>query len=171
MRTTLAIVLLGTLCSCGGGNTETNATETAPPAASLAVDLSGHDFPLSVELGDAATLGVDSPTVKWNEEMGHLSVAAGERFSILITEEPGDIARLKADLDRDQLRTSTIVEEQPDGLLWRSTFPDEDIVFVHFYRVVKADGREFVVQDDDSGRFSEADAKRMMGAVRTKLPV
>ncbi len=103
--------------------------------------------------------------------MGQLELHAGERFSILVTEESGDIARLKADLERDQLRTSAIIEEQPDRLIWRSTFPDEDIVFVHFYRVIQVDGRSFVVQDDDRSRFSEADVSRMVAAVRTQQPV
>ncbi|MBK8225855.1 MAG: hypothetical protein IPK70_01605 [Flavobacteriales bacterium] len=170
MRATLALLLSALLIACGQQATEP-ASSTEQVAPSLAVDLAGHGFPLTVELGDAATLGVDSPSVRWNEDMGQLELRAGERFSILITEEPGDIARLKADLERDQLRTSAIIEEQPDRLIWRSTFPDEDIVFVHFYRIVQAGDRAFVVQDDDRGRFSEADVSRMAAAVRTQQPV
>lgn len=167
--TFFSIALL--LAACGGGADQTAESGQPAPATSLAVDLTGHDIPFTIELGDAATLGVDSPTVRWNEESGQLTVQAGERFGLLITEEPGDIARLKADLERDQLRTSTIIEEQPDRLVWRSAFPDEDIVFVHFYRIVQADGRTFIVQDDDRGRYSEADVKRMVESVRTKQPV
>jgi len=159
------------LVSCGNPSTDSTIKEQVPAPTSLAVDLAGSGFPLTVELGDAATLGVDSAQVKWNEEAGQLEVRAGERFGILITEEPGDIPRLKADLQRDQLRTSTIIEEKNDRLIWRSAFPDEEIVFVHFYRVVEADGRMFVVQDDDHGRYSEADVSRMAGAVRTQQPV
>jgi hypothetical protein len=170
MRSLPCLLLAVLLAACGAPPAEDHGAEPIPPA-SLALDLSGFDVPFSLELGDAATLGVDSPTVRWNEEFGHLSVQAGDRFSILITEEPGDIARMKADLDRDQLRTNSIVEEQPDRIIWRSAFPDEDIVFVHFYRIVEADGRTFIVQDDDRGRFSEADAARMMGSVRVKQPV
>lgn len=170
MRTTIAFTMLLALTACGETPGEEKDPASGTTATNLAVDLSGHDIPLSVELGDPATLGVDSPTVSWNEDMGQLELRAGNRFSILITEEPGDIARLKADLERDQLRTSTIIEEQPDRLVWRSTFPDEDIVFVHFYRVVQVDGRSFIVQDDDRGRFNEADITRMIGAVRTKQP-
>ncbi len=171
MRNTSLLLAALLFASCGGSNTSDPAADPAPVATSLAVDLAGHDIPFSIELGDAATLGVDTPTVRWNEEFGHLSVQAGERFSILITEEPGDIGRLKADLSRDPLRTNSIIEEQPDRIVWRSVFPDEDIVFVHFYRIVEADGRTFIVQDDDRGRYSEADVARMIGSVRTKQPV
>ncbi|MBK7944568.1 MAG: hypothetical protein IPJ85_04335 [Flavobacteriales bacterium] len=171
MRATILFSFAMLLAACNGGGAAEATSEQTPTVTSLAVDLTGHDIPFSIELGDAATLGVDSPTVRWNEEFGHLSVQAGERFSILITEEPGDIARMKADLNRDQLRTNSIVEEHPDRIIWRSAFPDEDIVFVHFYRVVEVDGRSFVVQDDDRGRFNEADATHMMNSVRTKQPV
>ncbi|MBK6341589.1 MAG: hypothetical protein IPF41_03095 [Flavobacteriales bacterium] len=170
MRATLSLFLSCLLIACGQQSAD-QASTIEQVAPSLAVDLAGHGFPLTVELGDAATLGVDSPTVRWNEDMGQLELHAGERFSILVTEESGDIARLKADLERDQLRTSAIIEEQPDRLIWRSTFPDEDIVFVHFYRVIQVDGRSFVVQDDDRSRFSEADVSRMVAAVRTQQPV
>lgn len=170
MRATILFSSALLLAACSGGDAAEATTEQSPTATSLAVDLTGHDIPFSIELGDAATLGVDSPTVRWNEEFGHLSVQAGDRFSILITEEPGDIARMKADLGRDPLRTNSVVEEQPDRLIWRSTFPDEDIVFVHFYRVIQVDGRSFVVQDDDRGRYNEADVTRMANAVRVKQP-
>ena len=171
MRATILLLSALLLAACNGGGEAEATSEQSPAATSLAIDLSGHDIPFSIELGDAATLGVDSPMVRWNEESGQLTVQAGERFSILITEEPGDIARLKADLERDPLRTSTIIEEQPDRVVWRSVFPDEEIVFVHFYRIVEAGGRAFIVQDDDRGRYSEADVARMIGSVRTNQPV
>lgn len=170
MRAAL-ICAFAILISCGDPSPDVDLQNQMTAPTSLAVDLDGSGFPLTVELGDPTTFGVDSAQVKWNEEAGQLEVRAGDRFGILITEEPGDLARLKADLQRDQLRTSTIVEEKPDRMVWRSTFPDEEIVFVHFYRVVEADGRMFVVQDDDHGRYSEADVYRMVDAVRTKQPV
>lgn len=172
MKSALSFVLALSLQACGGGaDPGQDSVMDAPPSASLAVDLHGFDLPLTVEFGDPATLGVDSPSVRMNEDMGQLEVQAGDRFSILITEEPGDIARLKADLERDPLRTSAIIEEQPDRLVWRSSFPDEEIVFVHFYRVLEVDGRTFVAQDDDRGRYNEADIARMIGSVRIKQPV
>ena len=125
-----------------------------------------HDMPLEVDLGDRATLGVDSASVAWNEEFGELRVNAGERFAISVSEEPGDIARLKADLERDMLRKHTVLEETPDQVVYRSQFPDEDLVFVHFYRVITVGDRTFVVQDAAEGRFNEADVKRMVASVR-----
>lgn len=166
-------LLVLTVAAC----TPTEApTESASPvvensAPVLSVDLEGNDMPLVVELGDAATLGVDAPSTAWNEETGRVEVKAGDHFSLLISEEPGDLARLKADLERDVLRTHQIIQDSPEHVVYRSQFPDDALVFVHFYRIIKVDGREFVVQDDPAGRYNEADIERMARSVRTQRPV
>jgi hypothetical protein len=137
----------------------------------LSVDLSAQGLPLFVELGDASTLGVDSPTVRWNEEMGRVEVSAGEHFGITIREDAADLERVKADLDRDMLQKHTLMEESTEKLVYRSQFPDEDLVFIHFYQVLDSEGRTFIVQDDPNGRFNEADIKRMSNAVRAQKPI
>ncbi len=167
----ILVFALLALAACGDGkkeaaeqSTEAN-TNTAP---SYVVDLATYDLPLTVDLGDRSTLGADSAVVAWNEEFGWLTVKAGERFSITISEESGDMARLKADLERDMLQKHTVMEETPELLLYRSQFPDEDIVFIHFYRVIQAGGRTFVVEEAVEDRFNEADIKRMASAVQAK---
>lgn len=162
------------LAACGDGKKDAAGRlaaihdSIAAVKAERTIDLSAYDAPLLVDLGDLATLGVDSASVKWNEEFGQLEVSAGDHFGLIITEEPADIARLKADLDRDMLRRNTVIEEGPDHLVFRSQFPDADLVFIHFYRVLRTEGREFIVRDADQGRFNEADVTRMAAAVRVK---
>jgi hypothetical protein len=170
MKYGVALLTFGLLASCGDGKKEAaEAAATATEQTSTwLIDLGEHDVPLEVDLGDRATLGVDSASVAWNEEFGELRVNAGERFSISISEEPGDIARLKADLERDMLRRHTVLEETPEQVVYRSQFPDEDLVFVHFYRVITVGDRTFVVQDAAEGRFNEADVQRMVASVRLK---
>ena len=162
------------MTSCGDGKKEAaqqmaDTTAVAPPT--YVIDLLAHDLPLSVDLGDRATLGSDSAAVLWNEEFGHLIVNAGERFAITITEAPGDLARLKADLDRDMLQKHTVIEETPEKLVYRSQFPDEDLVFVHFRQVITVGDRTFLVEDATDGRFNEADIKRMAGAVKLNAAI
>lgn len=167
------ILVLGllTLAACGDGKKEaaeqaSDVSATAP--ASYVVDLAAHDLPLTVDLGDRSTLGADSAEVAWNDEFGWLTVKAGERFAITISEEPGDMARLKADLERDMLQKHTVMEETPELIMYRSQFPDEDLVFIHFYRIIQTGGRTFVVEEASDGRFNEADIKRMVTAVQAK---
>lgn len=174
MRTTGIILLTTLLLACGSGeqgSAEPVAAQDTTSTTLLSVDLAPQDMPLFVEIGDANVLGVESPAVEWNEERGCMEVMAGEHFAIVITEEPGDMARLKADLDRDLLQTHTVLEESPEKLVYRSQFPDQDLVYIHFYQVVEVDGRTFTVQDKAEGRFNEADVARMARAVRTQRAV
>ncbi|MEZ4738271.1 MAG: hypothetical protein R2818_02695 [Flavobacteriales bacterium] len=169
MKYVLSFLVIGFLAACGDGKKEAaEAAEDPSLASAWTIDLAEHDMPLEIDLGDKSTLGVDSFSVVWNEEFGELRVNAGDRFALAISEEPGDIPRLKADLDRDMLRKHTVIDETPDKVVYRSQFPDEDLVFVHFYRVVQVGDRSFVVQDAPEGRFNEADVQRMVGSVRSK---
>lgn len=170
----LVVALSILLASCGGGNAGTTEAQEAVDSGAVVsgtvIDLAAFDVPVTVDFGDITTLGVDTPEVRWNEEFGHLEVGAGEHFGLTITEEPADIARLKADLDRDMLRKHTVTEETPEKLVYRSQFPDEDLVFIHFYEVVRVGEREFVIEDRAAGRFNEADIARMATAVHPKQP-
>ncbi len=171
MKVLIPIALVLCFSACGSNDSTpegqvVDSTETAVAPAVL--DLATYDTPLLVELGDLATLGVDSPTVKWNEEFGHLEVNAGDHFGLLITEEPGDLARLKADLDRDMLRKHTVIEETPEKLVYRSEFPDDAGTYIHFYRSVQVGDRSFVVTDVEQRRFNEADVKRMAASIKAK---
>ncbi|HMQ75126.1 MAG TPA: hypothetical protein PKE21_01810 [Flavobacteriales bacterium] len=166
IRTGLLIVPL-LLTACGDREGQGDAT---PPAvdstqAPAAIDLSAHDMPLLVSPPDAQLLGGQTPQVRWNEEAGILEVRAGEHFGLDIVEAEGDLTRVKATLDRDMLLKHEVVEEGPDHLMYRSSYPDQDLVFVHFVKVVRVAGRTFEVGDDPEGRFTEQDVRRMLAAV------
>ncbi len=138
------------------------ADSTPAPAA---IDLSAHDVPLLLTPPDPQVLGGAVPAVRWNEEAGILEVRAGDHFALDIVEAEGDLARLKATLDRDMLLKHEVVEEGPDHLVYRSSYPDQDLVFVHFVKVIRTASRTFEVGDDPEGRFTEEDVRRMMAAV------
>ena len=171
MRTSFILLLATAFAACSESSLPTDTASIDSTATMLSVDLGAQDMPLFVELGDASTLGVEAPDVKWNEERGSMEVGAGEHFAIVITEEEGDLARIKADLDRDMLQKHTVIEESPEKLVFRSQFPDDQLVFIHFYQIVQMDGRTFTVQDNEKGRFNETDVARMAKAVRTQRAV
>jgi hypothetical protein len=177
MKHLLILLSLTVLAACGDGKADAarklaEAQEQAAAEAAGTVpyllDLQAFDLPLVVSLPDVTTPDADSTYGKavWNEEFGQLRVKAGDHFGLTITEDAGNIARLKADLDRDMLRKHTILQERTDLLVYRSQFPDEDLVFIHFYQVLSVDGRSFIVEDMAEGRFNEADVARMVEAVR-----
>lgn len=173
MKYILAITAVSFLAACGDGKMEAaeKMAETSAAVEAWVVDLGSEDLPLNVDLGDRGTLGADSAEVAFNEEFGHVRVKAGDHFSITVTEAPGDLERLKADLERDMLQKHTVIEETPELVIYRSQFPDDDLVFVHFRKVITAGGRTFIVEDAAEGRFNEADIKRMANAVVPKASV
>ncbi len=160
------------LAACNDGRKEvTDEPETVVETSRKhSIDLSDHDVPLIVEV-DSNMLVSDTIAVEWNEEFGRLEVTVGPKFSITVMEGEGEMERLKGSLQNDPLRTSTIIEETPQLIIYRSQFPDEDLVFVHFYEVIQAEGRSFIVESNDQGRFSEQDVKRMVGAVMPRRQI
>lgn len=173
-----AFLLVGVLfTACGDGKKEA-AERMAQEADSLAgaavpIDLEAHGFPLLLVMPDAQLLQGATTEVAFNENTGKLEVRAGERFAITVVEEPGDLARLKADLDREQVRRNTVVAETPGQLIYRSEFPDDpSLVFMHLYRVVTTGARSFVVEDIQEGKpYSQQDIERMSAAVQAKEPI
>lgn len=165
------VLVMPLLFACGGraDNTASDiagASSADASATPAVVDLGPWDLPLNVVPPDRPG---DSLQVTWNEEFGHLEVSAGEHFSLIITEGPGDVERLKADLGRDLLRTHEVLREEPGLLVYRSAFPDDpDLVFTHAYQVLGSGGRSFVVETHPQGRFNEADVEVMVRAVLPK---
>ncbi|MCB9168836.1 MAG: hypothetical protein H6597_03410 [Flavobacteriales bacterium] len=178
MRALILIGPLVVLCSCGNGKSDVahrmasldSLAQEHPEAQVQAVELNAYDIPLQLVLPEMLAEQGDSLQVHWSEEFGRLEVRAGDHFALNITEGFGDIGRLKADLGRDMLQKNTIVRDQPDRLVYRSTFPDGDLVFVHFLRVITVGDRTFEVTDAEGGRYNEADVDRMMNAVSPQSP-
>lgn len=173
MRTIAAALALPALLACNepAGTTDVEIPADQLPPAARVLDLAKYDLPLELTLPDAQTAGGASPQMGWNEEEGWFGVKVGEHFSLHITEEPGDIPRLKGDLDRDLLRKHTVLIDKPDLLVFRSEFPDDPtLVQLHFYQVIMAGDRSFVVESDPEGRFDQADVDRMRMAVNAKGP-
>lgn len=173
----LFLFSMALLAACGDGKADAAQrmaaqADSAQAAAQATVDLAQFDVPLLLTPPDKQLTGGAAPTVLWKDEIGKLEVKAGEHFGLTIVEEPGDIARLKADLDRDLLKKNTVLKETPDLLVYKSEFPDDpSLVFVHFYQVMRSGDRSFVVEDVQAGmRFTEQDVERMAAAVGPKLP-
>ncbi|MBK8340175.1 MAG: hypothetical protein IPK99_09410 [Flavobacteriales bacterium] len=169
------LLSIALIAGCGDGKQDAvdrmaEEAAAADSATATVLDLSTYDTPLLVTPPDAQLLGGAKATAVWNEEFGRVEVRAGDHFALNIAEGPGDLARLKADLERDMLRKHTVIEETPDRIVYRSQFPDEALVSVHFLRVVQVAGRIFEVTDHDEGRFTEEDVRRMLVSVAAKQP-
>ena len=156
------------LTACGNGQADAEKQMAAADSAQTAamVDLSDHHLPLMLDM----PTGSSEPTLLWKDEIGKLSVRAGDHFAIEVSEAPGDLERLKADLDRDLLKRNTILEETPELLIYKSEFPDDTVlIFHHFEYWITADGRSFRVEDAKDGTvFTLQDIQRMAASVQAK---
>lgn len=174
MKHSTLLFALTLLAGCGGTDQATDGTTQADSTAVPTVppiDLASHGVPLMLTPLDMQLTDGQAPAIVWKDETGTLEVKAGDHFGIVITEEPGDVARLKAALDRDLLRKNTLLTETPELLTYRSEFPDDaTLVFMHFYQVVKVGDRAFVIQDMDGQAFNQQDIERMVAAISPKPP-
>jgi hypothetical protein len=146
---------------------EVDTNAVASEMGDTMVDLSSHDLPLRLSAPDAqATMGA-ALAIRQNEERGWLEIDRGEHFMLRISETEGnDLARLKEDLQRDQLRKATVIDERPGLLLYKLEFPaDPSLVFVHFLREIAVGDRHFVVESAPDKTFNESDAWRMIAAI------
>lgn len=173
-RWIIALTAATALYACGDGKADA-AREYAESKSELdhvPVDLSVFDMPLVLHAPLPQDAGGAAPVVVFNENTGKLEVRVGERFALSVVEDEVDFARLKADLDREQVRTTTVISEAPDRLVYRSEFPDEpQLVYIHFYRAVESGGRSFIVEDlQEEVRFNEQDVERMIDAVLPATP-
>lgn len=175
MKAEFLLCLAAVFFSCSTGDNDGGAVEQDPAAIAaqpLTVDLSSEDLPLQITMPDKGSTQGAQAAMGWHEEEGWFGVRAGDHFGLHITEEPGDIPRLKRDLEGDLLRKHTILAETLELVVYRTEFPDDpDLVFVHFYRVIHSGDRTFVVESDPEGKFNEADVERMRSAVNPKAPV
>lgn len=127
------------------------------------IDLGSEGLPFSVVIPKA----MGDAEVFWNEEFGYVEVRAGDRFGLTISEYPADIERKKADLHRDLLQTHEILSDDDQGLIYRSSFPDNDkLVFHHMYIVLEHEGRTFIVEDRAAGQFNLKDIELMANSLQ-----
>ncbi|MCO5275504.1 MAG: hypothetical protein M9900_11375 [Flavobacteriales bacterium] len=168
-----AAVLAGAILlnACGDGKADA-AKQIAAVADSIkaanTIDLAEHHLPLTVEV----PVGLPTATVLWKDEVGKLTVTAGDQFALEIFEGPSGLGGLKADLDRDLLKKNTVVEESPDLIIYRSEFPDDTaLVFHHFSQTITVGDRTFQVSDLETGTSYSLEAiRRMAASVRVRQP-
>jgi hypothetical protein len=168
----LALVSCDRASSTASGEDETDTSAAIPEVGDTMVDLAAYDLPLRLSAPDAQAAMGAALVLHPNEERGWLEVDRGEHFMLRISETEGDdLARLKEDLQRDQLRKATVITERPDLLLYKLEFPP-----ILRWCSCTLCGRSASAAANSSlesapeTRFNEGDAWRMIGAVSPVAP-
>ena len=141
--------------SCGGEKKE----DTPKIPGMMEVDLTPHGFPISIMIPDS-TKGIANIEAK---SWGGVEIIVGKTFQIMIKEEAGDVDLRKSDIKANEVsQLKRYIKEEPTLLFYETAIPGAEQSEYHFYSVVKAGDRTFVVEDIPGEVFGEKDVERMI---------
>jgi len=144
------------LCSCGG-----ETTVEKPQAGMMELDLTPQGLPISITIPDSSKGKMDI-TVK---SSGATEIKVGKTFAISISEGEGDITLMKSDIaGNDVNKFKRYVVDEPTSILWESAITDASEF--HFYTVVKAGEKSYLVEDIKGEMFSEEATKKMLESAK-----
>ena len=147
--------------SCGGSKVE---EEVILPGM-MKVEFAVAGDTLSMIVPDSSKGKLDLIEQGW----GATELRIGENFQISVEEGEGDIAMLKNDIDIDDVyQLQKYVVDQPDLLFWESKIPIMPTSNFHFYSIIQAGGKSYIVKDIEAGiAYSEELVKEMVEAAKS----
>ena len=165
-------VLMG---ACGPNNEEAMSEEGSTAgldhAGQQLMDLSEHGYPFSLWVPSEESSGT-VPMATFDDSFMHVKLQAGKRFQIIVRQEPPALERLKMALQNDPLRTHEYIREEPHLLIYKSTYPDEEISFMHFYYAFEVNGEPYIAEDVKEAELNEAAVNQMIEALHNiQLPI
>jgi len=161
--TLLFISFSVTLMSCGG-----KKETTAKVPGMMELDLTSHGLPITITIPDSSKGKVEVVDQSW----GATEIKVGKEFQVSISEGEGDISLAKSDVkNNDVNKFQKYIVEEPTAILYESKITEQPEH--HFYTVVKAGAKSFVIEDIKGELFSEQLAKNMLEsakAIKEKVP-
>ncbi len=170
---TLSIMVL--LAACGGSGEESDDAETVMVEDTHPMmermDLTEYGFPFSIWVPSSERTNTD-PSSEFDDSFMHLKIVAGTNFQMIIRQEPAMLDRLKMTLENDILRTHEYLTDEPQLLVYKSTYPDEELSSVHFYYAFEVNGEPYVAEDVKEVDLDETAVQEMLRSLRDlELPV
>lgn len=171
----LILPLIVLMAGCGGSAEEISNEEEGSAGVDRSMmqrlDLSEHSMPFSLWVPSKDHSNTD-PLAEFDDSFMHVSVKAGKRFQLIIRQEPAGMERLKMALENDILREHEYLTDEPHLLIYKSTYPDQEKAYVHFYYAFEVNGEPYVAEDVKEGEFNEANIQMMLGSLQDlELPV
>lgn len=150
----VAIVIA--LMSCGG-----KKEETVHVAGMMPLDLSSYGVPVIIEVPDS-TKG----KLEVEDANGTLKIRVGKSFRISVFEDAGDMALKKSDVSTaEPKKLKRFIVDEPTAVLYENQITEPEF---HFYAIVKAGEKSFVVEDLDGEEiYSEAAAQTMLESAKS----
>ena len=153
----LTIPTVAMLYSCGGPKTD----DKPKMAGMMDLDLSAQGLPLTITVPDSSKGKLEMVVQSW----GATEIKVGKNFEVSISESEGDIALAKSDIaGNDVNKFKRYLVDEPTAILWESQITDPEF---HFYTIVKAGDKTYVIEDIKGDMFSESDTKIMVESAKS----
>ncbi len=151
---TPAVILLA---SCGGSKTED--VVSIPGMVQTEITVSGTK--LSIMAPDSTKGKMEIMEQSW----GATEIKVGTTFQISIEESDGDIALMKSDIaGNDVNKFKRFIKDEPTLLFWESEITQPEF---HFYAIIKAGNKSYVIQNLKDEMFDEKQAESMIEAAKS----
>lgn len=162
MRSLLYCILFLSLFSCDQNTTDPKDDENANKGK-VELDLTQYGIEASIFVPDTTKL----PASLEAKDYGELNIHLGDKYHFSFI-EGGDMNLKKSDLESDLLFVSTILEENPNMIIYKSDLPDGSVTYHHFYAIINVNGIDFEVSDMNMGEsLSEENIRRMVDILNT----
>jgi len=153
----VAMPALLIFASCGGSKTE--EVVSIPGMTQTEITVSGNKLTV---LAPDSTKG---PLEVIEQSWGATEIKVGKGFQISIEESDGDIALMKSDIaGNDVNKFKRFIKDEPTLLFWESEITQPEF---HFYMIVKAGDKSYLIQNLKDEMFDEKQAEAMIEAAKT----
>lgn len=160
MKNLLCILMLATLAwSCTPDQLSPAETGAQKPTreAFRELDLSAGGLPLALRVPAASKPEISA---NWNASFGRMELTNPQGMSMFVTQDTLSCKSKKTDIEDGIFKIEYIVES--DSLLYyKTTLPDGDSPYWHFFASFEIDGRSYNFENNPLVEFTEKEVKYM----------
>jgi hypothetical protein len=163
---TISILLLP---ACGNStddkNNDADNTVQLPEKIKkfIPFDLSPYGYNLEIYIPDSLEGKPEAELTDW----GAIILTVGSDYGIEIAYGDGDLSLLKEDLNMSDVFKSTIITEEPEGIVYKQEIPGTNIVKHHFMVVKNFGADVFEIKDLMENDYTPAAINKMFEAAKT----
>ncbi|MDA7744873.1 hypothetical protein N8911_02115 [bacterium] len=171
----LAIALIVSLSSCGGGSSEDANSEDQVDSTASEAAASPQRGMVEVDLNEfyvnATIMVPDESRGEQNiamNDFGETRIQVGTIYDVIIAEQiEGDLNTFIQALSEDITYSNEVIEQGDDFVLYKSSIVDSHIdPEFHFFAIKTADGIVYEIHDyNEEGGYAESVARLMLESV------
>ena len=159
------------ITSCGDKNNTNNDDDNSSEEVQLPenikkfvpFDLSPYGYNLEIYIPDSTQGIPEAELTDW----GAIVLTVGNDYGVEINYNDGGLELLKEDLNLSDVFKSTILKEEPEGIVYKQEIPDANIVKYHFMVVKNFGADVFEIKDLMDNDYTQSAIEKMFEASKT----